>query len=65
MKAIEKPVERETAVTYRGRLLVLTLHSRYLEISEKGRRDSLSVDYAALFEFACKLRFLSERKESA
>ena len=56
------PVTRETSIPYRGRPLIVRLRPRYLEIHEKGRRDVLSVDYEALYEFALKLRWKQRQR---
>lgn len=56
-------VMRETATLYRRRPLVVSLRPRYLEIREKGRRDTLLVEYAALYDFAQKLRFRQREAE--
>lgn len=54
---------RETATLYRGRPLIVRLKPRTIEIHEKGRRDVLSMDYGALYEFALKLRWKSAQAE--
>jgi hypothetical protein len=54
---------RETAVSYRGRPLIATLTPRYLEIREKGRRDTLAVSYDAIYELALKLRWRKKMAE--
>ena len=54
-------LRRETATIYRGRALVVTLHPRYIEIHEKGRRDSAALDYEAVYETALKARAIRER----
>lgn len=56
-------VMRETATLYRRRPLVIALRPRYLEIREKGRRDTLPVEYGALYDFAQKLRFRQQQAE--
>lgn len=61
-KLNEHPATRETGALYRGRALVVRLRGRYLEVWEKGRRDRLQVDYHALYEFAAKLRWKTERQ---
>ena len=63
MTGITRPVRRETALYYRGRALMVELAPRHLVIREKGRRDSVSVDYAAIYEFALKIRFRREQAE--
>lgn len=57
MTVATKPVTRETRLAYRGRALVATLMPKHLELREKGRRDTLMVDYAAIYELALKLRW--------
>lgn len=59
----DHPVTRETFSLYRGRPLVVRLKPRTLEIREKGRRDTLSVDYGVLYEFALKLRWKHTQAE--
>jgi hypothetical protein len=56
-------VVRETATLYRRRPLVVRLKPRHLEVREKGRRDTLLVDYAVLYEFALKLRWRQEQAQ--
>jgi hypothetical protein len=57
MREIRRAIQLETGTRYRaGRPLVLRQFGTHLEIREKGRRDPMTVDYAALWEFACKLR---------
>jgi hypothetical protein len=63
MTLLTKPVRRETAVMYRRNPLVVTLEPRHLAIREKGRRDTLVVDYATIYEFCLKLRFRREQAE--
>lgn len=63
MTSIQRPVRRETAVLYRGRPLLVELAPRHLTIREKGRRDRVSVDFAAIYEFAMKIRFRREQAE--
>ena len=58
-------VTRETCSYYRRRSLVVRLHSRHLEIREKGRRDAVPVDYVAIYELALKLRHRREKAEKA
>jgi hypothetical protein len=59
----DHPVTRETFIQYRGRPLVVRLTPRTIEIREKGRRDTLGVDYAVLYEFALKLRWRRDQAE--
>lgn len=61
--ATGKPVRRETATYYRRRALVVELHPRTLVIREKGRRDRLEVDYQAVYELACKMRWRAAQAE--
>jgi hypothetical protein len=60
MTLATKPVTRETAAIYRHRPLVVTIKPRHLELREKGRRDTLAVDYATIYEMAMKLRWRRE-----
>lgn len=57
-------VQRETCSYYRQRSLVVRLHPRHIEIREKGRRDSITVDYQTLYEFSLKKRFLAQQAEN-
>ncbi|HEU0180320.1 MAG TPA: hypothetical protein VFV58_39290 [Blastocatellia bacterium] len=50
-------VIRETAAKHRDRPLIIRLFPRYLEISEKRKRDVYLVAYDVLFDFARKLQF--------
>ena len=59
----DSSVVRETATLYRTRPLVVRLKARHLEIREKGRRDTLLVDYAVLYDFAQKMRWRREQAE--
>ena len=63
MTLATKPVTRETAAMYRRRPLVVTIKPRHLELREKGRRDTLAVDYATIYEVAMKLRWRREQAE--
>ena len=63
MTRATKPVRRETDATYRRRPLMVTMTARYLELREKGRRDTLLVDYATIYELALKLRWRKEQAE--
>ena len=63
MTLATKPVTRETAAMYRHRPLVVTIKPRHLELREKGRRDTLAVDYATIYEVAMKLRWRREQAE--
>lgn len=56
-------VQRETCSYYRRRPLVVKLRPRYIEIREKGRRDTLQVDYGVLYEFAMKMRWRQRQVE--
>lgn len=53
-------VTRETAISYRGRALVVTLKPRAIEVHEKGRRDTVSVPYDVIYEVGFKLRHLQQ-----
>lgn len=57
-----QPIKRQTAELYRSRTLTVTLHPRFLQIAEKGRRDVFSVPYSAIYEMAQKLRARQEGK---
>jgi hypothetical protein len=63
MTLIKTPVRRETASLYRRRPLVILAHPRHLEIKEKKRRDSVSVSYEAIYEFALSIRFRQQQAE--
>lgn len=53
--------ETSTSLTV-GSPLVIRLRGRYLEIWEKHSRTKLPVDYRALYEFACKLKWNAEKQ---
>jgi hypothetical protein len=61
----DRPLRRETAAMYSGRPLVVVLHGHFLEIGQKGRRQMLTVAWPDVFEFACKVHYLNERKKGA
>ena len=61
--ATKKPVTRETAAIYRHRPLVVTIKPHHLELWEKGRRDTVAVDYGTIYELALKLRWRREQAE--
>lgn len=63
MTLLRAPVRRETATVYRGRPLMVTAYPRHIELREKGRRDTLAVDYATIYEFALKLRWKQAQTE--
>lgn len=63
MTRLTQPLRRETDALYRGRALVVRLHPRYLEISEKGRRDSVTLHYEAAYECALKLKARRDEDE--
>ncbi|HEY1861514.1 MAG TPA: hypothetical protein VGG61_14230 [Gemmataceae bacterium] len=56
-----KTVSRQTAISYRGRPLMVKLGPRTIEVREKGRRDSVSVSYDAIYELGYKLRWLQQK----
>lgn len=49
-----KTVTRQTATTVQGRDLVVTLHAGYLEIRQKGRRQTFDVSYHSIFVMGAK-----------
>lgn len=51
----QNTVTRETATIYRGKPLVIDLHSGYVLIRRKGERSGYPIDYAAVYEAAGKL----------
>src|SRR6476660_1873146 len=57
------PIRRETATYYRGRPLVVELPTGFLELREKGRRFSISVDYRAILDLGFKLKVMADREE--
>lgn len=63
MTLIKSPVRRETSSLYRRRPLVIVAHPRHLEIREKKRRQSVSVSYDVLYEFALKMKWRNEQAE--
>ena len=58
-----KTVKRETSTIYRARPLMVTLTPRLIQIREKGRRDAVEVDYAAVYEMAMRMKFRREQAE--
>lgn len=58
-------VRRETGVTYRKRVLCVSLHAQYLEIWPKGLRTHVTVDYQAILDLAWKLKHRAEKAEAA
>ena len=46
----DAPVTRETATCYRGRPLIVELHSCFLMLREKGRHQSVTLDYSAAYD---------------
>lgn len=50
-----RAVARQTAATYRGRPLCVTLHPSHMVIRQKGTRTKYLLDYQAAFQFAAKL----------
>lgn len=56
-------VTRETAVVYRRRPLVVTLHPGFLTIRQKLSRESFDLPYDAVYEAAMKLRHIQERNK--
>jgi hypothetical protein len=51
----DKPLTRKTAALYRSRALVVSLHSRHLEIRPERQRESFTIDYYTLYELAMKI----------
>jgi hypothetical protein len=58
-----KPLKRETASQYRRRPLIVRLYARHMELSERGKRRRVAVDYAAIYELALKLQFRKDQAE--
>ena len=56
-------VRRETASYYRSRALVVILHPGYMEVREKGKRTSYTIDYLAVYHAAAKAKALADRLE--
>lgn len=65
MTILKSIVRRETAKVYRGRPLCVSLRPTFLEIREKGRRDTLSIDYSTVYELCLKLRYRQAQAEKA
>jgi hypothetical protein len=65
MTVLNSIVRRETAKVYRGRALCVALRPTFLEIREKGRRDTVIVDYAAIYEHGLKKRYQLQQAEKA
>jgi len=67
MTTTEKPLTRETRSLIRNRPLVITLHSRWMEIRTKRGRISYSLDYGAAWSLAVKIhveRIRAEKREA-
>ena len=43
----------------------MTIKPRRLELRKKGRRDTLAVDYATIYEVAMKLRWREQAEKKA
>jgi len=55
MKSGDRKLERETAIDYQGRALVVALHPGYMTLRRKGTRDEpVMLNYAAAYELAIK-----------
>lgn len=65
MTRLTKPVTRESALTDRGRPLIVTLHPRHLEIRIKRTRRSYTIAYDAAMWHAIKRDLEIERRERA
>jgi hypothetical protein len=63
MTLATKPVRRETAVTYRGRPLIVEVRPWGVILREKGRRLGVPVDYRAIYEFGFKIMARAAEKE--
>jgi hypothetical protein len=64
MQKITRCLVRETAVSDRGRALVIELHPGYVIFRLKGTRQRYAIDWEALYRFAQRReaeRFLAER----
>lgn len=59
----DRTVKRETAITYRGRPLIVELHPGYLILRQKGTRRAVSIDYSAVLDLGYKLMARAERAE--
>ena len=60
-----KPVRRESAVTYRGRPLVVEMHPGFISIREKGRRTAVSVDLRSIYDLGWKIMARAAAAEKA
>ena len=63
--AASRPVVRETAVRSRGRVLVAEMHAGFVALHEKGRRQSVEVDWGAVYDLGWKLRARADAREKA
>jgi hypothetical protein len=52
---ITEALQLETAALVRGRPLMIELHAGYFTLREKGRRQVVSIDYAAALDLGYKL----------
>lgn len=60
----EAHVERKTQLEYKGRMLVATLHPRFVNIREFKRPDKgVNVSYDAVYELGLKKRAQIEAEE--
>ena len=55
IKVSERLITRETACTYKGIPLVVTIHPQFLEIRMKRYKESFVLRYDAAFETAMKI----------
>lgn len=58
-----KKVTRESCSMYRGRSLVVELHSTFLRIRQKGKRSFQDLDYTVALEAAYKLEYMQKQRE--
>ncbi len=63
MTKADRPVKRETYSTYRGRPLVAEIHSRFLVVRERRRRDRIEIPFDVLYEFGLKLRYRQQQAD--
>lgn len=57
MRTIERTLTRETAVSDKGRPIVVTIHARYMTLRLKGTREAYTLPYDAAFSLAAKQSF--------
>jgi hypothetical protein len=58
MTTITTTVTYQTEALYKGRPIVVELHPRHMTVRQKGKHDSISIGYQAIYETAWKIQWL-------